>query len=205
MSLRVKLKKFIKILFSLLLVFILSLLTLQVYFYEYTKEQYYIDCKNIPSSEYVMILGCGVINNRPTPLLKNRLDAGIKIVTNKKADKIILSGYKDGDYYDEVQVMKNYLIEHGINKDRIIEDKNGNNTYYSIKNIEKYGDKSTIIITQKWHLIRALYLANKMDEKNIYGFQAADSYSTSYNMYMNFRESFARGKAVLDVYGIHLE
>ncbi len=205
MAYQQKAKKFFKLVLLAFTIFAIALLLLQVYFYQYTKSQLYYDADNIPNADYVLIFACGIIENKPTPMLRKRLEAGLKIIENNKADKIILSGYKDGDYYDEVAVMKNYLIENGISKDIIYEDKFGDNTYYSIKNIEKFDDDSIILITQKWHLIRAIYLANKLDVKNVYGFVAEKCGYQSYTFYMNFREAFARVKAVLDAYGVHLE
>ncbi len=205
MLFKARLKKTVKGLISLIAVFLVSLFLLQTYFYEYTKKDLYNEIDKVPRSDYALILGCGVHGNNPTPLLRKRLEAGIDLIENNKADKIIVSGFKDGDYYDEVKVMKNYLIENGIDEDIIIEDKKGNNTYYSVKNIENYEDKTFTIVTQEWHLVRALYLAKKINEQDIYGFEADKSDSNNYTLYMNFRENFARIKAVMDVYGLHIE
>ncbi len=205
MPLKHKFKKLFKIVLFAFTIFALALLLLQTYFYEYTESQIYYDINNVPQSDYVLIFACGIVNNKPTPMLRKRLEAGLNLIQNNKADKIILSGYKDGDYYDEVNVMKTYLTEHGISEDIIVEDKFGDNTYYSIKNIEKLEDDSIILLTQKWHLIRAIYLANKLDVKNVSGFVAESCGYESYTFYMNFREAFARVKAVMDAYGIHIE
>ncbi len=205
MLLKHRLKKTVKGLISIILVSLVSLFLLQTYFYEYTKKDLYTELEQVPQSDYVLILGCGVRGNEPTPLLRKRLEAGIELIKHEKADKIIVSGYRDGDYYDEVKVMKNYLVKNGIDENIIIEDKQGNNTYYSIKNTEKYQGESFTIVTQKWHLVRALYLAKKINTEDVFGFEADKSDSNNYTLYMNFRENFARIKAVMDVYGLHIE
>ncbi len=174
-------------------------------YFDFSTRDQILNLEELPESEYVLILGCGVYNNTPSPLLKMRLDAGIEVVKSGKAKLIILSGYSDGKYYDEVSAMRNYLIENGIDEDILIEDKKGDNTYYSIVNIEKESKDKIIIITQKWHLKRALYISNSINIENSYGYEAQKLEDKATMVYMNFREVFARVKAVLDTHGIHLE
>lgn len=198
-------KKVFKLTLSLFILALAGLLGLQVYVHFSTKAQIYSDSIQVPESDYIMVLGCGVLENRPTPMLQNRLDAGLELYQRNKGAKIILSGHKDGDYYDEVSVMKNYLLEKGVPEEDLIEDKAGTNTYYSIRNFDRYQDESLIVVTQKKHLERALYLANMLDQKEVYGYEAMECDSKSYTMYMNVREVFARVKAVMDVCGLHIE
>lgn len=142
-------KKVFKLTLSLFILALAGLLGLQVYVHFSTKAQIYSDSIQVPESDYIMVLGCGVLENRPTPMLQNRLDAGLELYQRNKGAKIILSGHKDGDYYDEVSVMKNYLLEKGVPEEDLIEDKAGTNTYYSIRNFDRYQDESLIVVTQK--------------------------------------------------------
>lgn len=200
-------KKFFKFIFTVALSIILFLLGLQLYFYLSGKEQIYSNAEDIPKADYAMILGCGVIENRPSPLLQQRLEAGLDLFSHQKVDKIILSGYRDGPYYDEVSVMKQYLLKQGVPEEKIIEDKQGDNTYCSIKNFSTFKGSSLILVTQKRHLERALYLSKKFNHEKVYGLEAKSYVANNKSavIYMNLREMFARVKAVMDAYGFHLE
>ncbi len=198
-------KRIFKLLSYIVIIAVFILVFIQVYFYFGARIQLFHNADKLPETDYVLILGCGIYKNDPSPMLKNRLDAGLKILEKNENSKVILSGYKEGDYYDEVNVMKNYIIENGIDSNRIIEDKTGDNTYYSVENIKKESDEKIVIVTQKWHLIRAIYIANKLDIKNVKGLVAEPCPVSSTTRYMNLREYFARIKAILDVHGIHTE
>ena len=96
-------------------------------------------------------------------MLEDRLLEGIKLYQNGVSDKIIMSGDHGRKEYDEVNIMKEYAIEKGIPSENIFMDHAGFSTYESIYRAKDiFQAKKVVIVTQKYHLYRALYIANKL-------------------------------------------
>lgn len=124
-----------------------------------TEEQ----AKNLPKADCILVLGAGIWGNSPSPMLEDRLLQGISLYQNGVSNKIIMSGDHGQEEYDEVNVMKNYAIEKGVPSENIFMDHAGFSTYDSIYRAkEVFGAKNIIIVTQEYHLYRALYVAEKL-------------------------------------------
>ena len=112
-------------------------------------------------SEYILVLGASVKGDKPSLMLKDRLD---KTISLYNGNKIIVSGDHQDDDYDETTIMKKYLIENGIPQDNIIVDNYGISTYDSIYRLKNtLNIDKCIIVTQRYHLYRSIYIANKLD------------------------------------------
>lgn len=112
----------------------------------------------------ILILGAGLRNGKPSPVLKDRLDTAYTLYEKGIAPKIIVSGDHGTKNYDEVNVMKNYLIEKGVPSEDIFMDHAGFSTYdslYRAKNV--FLSKKIVIVTQEFHLYRSLYIAKKLN------------------------------------------
>ena len=116
----------------------------------------------------LLVLGAGIINNeRPTLMLKDRLDKSIELYKKGFAKKIIMSGDHSKKNHDEVGIMKKYAIERGIPSEDIFMDHAGFCTYDSIYRAKEiFGANRIIIVTQKYHLYRSIYIANKLGVKS---------------------------------------
>lgn len=149
--------------------------------------------KKIENYNCILVLGAGIWNDEPSPMLKDRLDVAIELYNNKKASKIIMSGDHTKENYDEVNTMKKYAIDKGVKSEDIFMDHAGISTYDSIyraKNIFK-ADK-LIIVTQKYHLYRSLYIAKSLDIES-FGVEATPTkYSGAFMR--EAREILARDK-----------
>lgn len=111
----------------------------------------------------IIILGAGVWGDKPSPMLEDRLQEGIKLYQNNVSDKIIMSGDHGRKEYDEVNLMKNYAIEKGIPAEKIFMDHAGFSTYESIYRAKEiFGAKKVVVVTQTYHLYRALHIANSL-------------------------------------------
>lgn len=146
---------------------IFSLIGLGINFYviNTTKDQIltYEDLKDIDNIDCILVLGAGIRNNNPSPMLEARLLEGINLYNEGISNKILMSGDHGQDNYDEVNVMKRYALEKGINSEDVFMDHAGFSTYDSIYRAKKiFGAKKIIIVTQKYHLYRALYIANEL-------------------------------------------
>lgn len=126
--------------------------------------------KNMVSEEKVpdeydiaLVLGAGLKNGKPSPVLKDRLDTALDLYKNKVISKIIVSGDHGKKYYDEVNVMKNYLIENNVLSEDIFMDHAGFSTYDSIYRLrDVFEVKKVVIVTQKFHLYRSLYISKML-------------------------------------------
>ena len=141
-----------------------------------------------------LVLGCGVYNNSmPSPLLRERLDAAVKLYEAGAVDRIIMSGDHGQPEYNEVRVMKNYAIDKGIPSEAIFMDHAGFSTYESIYRAEAiFGARRLVIVTQRYHLYRALYIADKFKLEAV-GL-AADRSRLSGQTARDLREILARNK-----------
>ena len=128
-------------------------------------------------------------------MLKDRLDMAIYLYENNLVEYILISG-DHNEKYSEVEVMKKYLIENNIKEDSILTDYIGYSTHESLINYKNnYKDKSVLIITQKYHLYRALFISKNLDINGI-GIYAKDIKYKGY-LYHEIREILARNKDFL--------
>ena len=159
-----------------------------------TKKQILTIEKLTPDKyDCILVLGAGIRNNKPSPMLEDRLTTSIELYNQKYASKILVSGDHTKKDYDEVNVMKNYILMQNIPSEDIFMDHAGISTYDSIyraKNIFKAN--KILIVTQEYHLYRAIYIANQL-EVEAYGV-IADKNTYIGQSKRNIREFIARIK-----------
>ena len=149
--------------------------------------------KELSEVDCISVLGAGIWGDRPSPMLEDRLWEGIKLYQNNVSNKIIMSGDHGREEYDEVNIMKNYAIEKGIPSENIFMDHAGFSTYESIYRAKEiFEAKKVVIITQKYHLYRALYIANQLGVE-AYGVNS-DPRRYVGEAYREVREILARNK-----------
>lgn len=112
----------------------------------------------------ILILGCGVRDDgTPSDMLLDRLNCGIEVYDLGAAPKLLLSGDHGQKDYNEVGTMKQYAIAAGIASEDIFMDHAGFSTYESMYRAKEiFGADKIIIITQDYHLYRALYIAGRL-------------------------------------------
>ena len=148
---------------------------------------------NLSDIDCIIILGAGIWGDKPSPMLEDRLLEGIKLYQNNVSDKIIMSGDNGKEEYNEVEIMKNYAKEKGIPSENIFMDHAGFSTYESIYRAKEiFEAKKVVIVTQKYHLYRALYVANQLGLE-AYGV-GADPRQYVGATYREIREILAREK-----------
>ena len=149
-------------------------------------------------ADCILVLGASVLSDgTPCKMLADRLDTGIALYENGASDKILLSGYTSAeDMYDEIKAMKNYCLERGVPESAIYTDGFGLSTYDSVVRAKRiYCAESVLIVTQKYHLDRALYVARSKGLEAVG--VACDTGVGGYTDILNnqVREIFARTKA----------
>lgn len=183
----------------LLILGVVTLFSINAYVKVYAKHSIISDsdATEIADFDCIIVLGCGVKpDNSPTDMLQDRLKVGISLYKNGAAPKLIMSGDHGREHYDEVNVMKQYAIDSGVPSEDIFMDHAGFSTYESVYRAKAIFEvKKVIIVTQEYHLYRALYLADKFDIE-AYGV-SADLQSYSSQGKRDFREVLARNKDFL--------
>lgn len=173
----------------------IAAVSLSVYMVKATEKNIFTadTFKNDEKADCILILGAGVKDDKPKPMLRDRLLTGIELYKSGAAEKIIMSGDRGRADYDEVNVMRAFALEQGVRAEDIFLDHAGFSTYdsvYRAKNI--FGAENIIIVSQKYHLYRALYISEKLDVK-------AAGVSANLNTYggqlkRDIREIIARDK-----------
>ena len=148
----------------------------------------------------ILVLGAGVRpGGKPSLMLKDRLDKAVELYEAGVSNRIIVSGDHREDDYNEVQAMKDYLIDAGVPSDAIFMDHAGLSTYDSMYRADYiFGVEKTVIVTQEYHMYRAIADAEAMGI-DAYGVSAKKiTYNGQFSR--EIREIAARVKDV--VYGI---
>lgn len=161
---------------AIVLIALLTLLTVNLLMW-LTVRNRIVDVDNAAALEEefdcILVLGAGVkADGTPSSMLEDRLEIGIELYFAGASDRMLMSGDHMQHNYDEVTVMKQHAIEAGVPSNVIFLDHAGLSTYESIwRAKELYGVETVLIVTQEYHLYRALYLAQEMG-MDAYGISA---------------------------------
>lgn len=183
-----------KKLLRLVLICILILILINLYMILITRKKILNkDEYKIENIDCILVLGAGIRNNGPSPMLEDRLLTAIELYQAGVAPKILVSGDHENSNYDEVNVMKNYLINSGIPSEDIFMDHLGLSSYDSIYRLKKiFKVNRVVIVTQKYHLYRSIYIAKAF---NIESYGVSATKRTYYNQVKrDIREFAARIK-----------
>ena len=195
-----KIKIILVSIISILIIISIIILSLNTYVVKTTKKQIKTEneLKEIVKKEsvdFAIIFGAGVYGTTPSEMLKERLETGISLYKNKIVRKLLMSGDHGKKYYDEVTVMKNYAVEKGIPPENIYIDYAGFSTYDTvIRAKEIFTIKNAILVTQEYHLYRALYIGKSLGIK-VYGISAT-KHKYIGQLYREIREILARNKDI---------
>lgn len=195
--------KFKRVITALLL---LGFLTAQIpilmnaYMYEFS-SRYFLTVEEASQNTFdcVLVLGAGIRGENPSHMLEERLNKGIEVYNTGCTDRILMTGDHGRVEYDEVNVMKAFAIEKGAMAEEVFMDHAGFSTYESMYRArEIFQVKKVVIVTQKYHLYRAVYNARKLG-LDAYGVPADGQYNYSLPVraYNNSREALARCKDII--------
>ena len=190
-----KIKKIIKYGIIFMLVLLCIVFIINFYVVKTTKNQIITSDKisDLKDIDCILVLGAGIWGDKPSPMLEDRLNEAISLYKQNVSAKIIMSGDHGREEYDEVNIMKDYAIEKGVPSEAIFMDHAGFSSYESIYRLrEIFEAKKVVIVTQKYHLFRALYIANQFDLE-AYGVNS-DPRRYVGAAYRELREVLARNK-----------
>ena len=142
----------------------------------------------------ILVLGCGVRDDgTPSPMLEDRLKRAVQLYDLGASPKILMTGDHGRVHYDEVATMKAYAVDAGIASERVFMDHAGFSTYESMYRAKEiFQAKKIIIVSQGYHLYRAIYIAERLGME-AYGV-AADYRSYAGQTSRDVRELLARVK-----------
>lgn len=128
------------------------------------KSKAFSDIKKLPERKVALVLGAAIWGkNTPSHVLEDRLLSAVELYRAGKAEKLIMSGDNGHEGYSEPQTMKNYAEKEYVLPEDIVLDYAGFRTYDSCYRArDVFGQREVVIVTQDFHLARALYICNEL-------------------------------------------
>lgn len=178
--------------------FLITSIIITIFFF--TNLIIHFNSKSSPTQtsakEYAIVLGASVHGDALSELLKARMETAITLYNQKLVKTILMSGDGTDSYYNETAAMKKYALKNGIPEEVLITDEKGYSTYATILRAkEVFNAKSAYIITQNFHLPRAVWIAREIGIDA----QGVNAGKTKDNWYYSLREFLARTKDFFQV------
>ena len=159
------------------------------------------DVAQLPDIDTALVLGAAPIGPEggPNRYLVYRLDAAAALWQAGKVKRLIVSGDKRPPDYDEPAAMEAGLIERGVPAEAIVRDELGVRTLASVQRAETaFGQKRLIIVSQRFHLSRAIFLGRERDIE-AWGYEARDV-ARAYSILTELRRYPSALRAYVDVW-----
>lgn len=152
------------------------------------------DAAKLEGIDCILVLGCGVREDgTPSDMLCDRLTRGVELYEMGAAPKLLMSGDHGRQEYNEVAVMKQFAVDAEVPSDDVFMDHAGFSTYESIYRAKEiFQADKILIVTQKYHLYRAIHIADRLGIE-AYGVDA-DYRSYAGQSARDLREVLARVK-----------
>ncbi len=163
----------------------------------------YSSAQQVPAATAAIVLGAKVFpNGNVSAIVEDRLKSAIELYKAHKVQKVLLTGDHGQTNYDEVNTMRRYMLKQGIPEQDIFMDHAGFSTYESMYRArDVFQVKDAIVVTQRFHLPRSLYIARNLGIKA--NGLIADRRSYGDSERNEHREILAKVKAVLQVVILH--
>lgn len=197
-------KKLIKNIFKIfLLLFVAGIIFIAWANYSIKKDteaNFSYQISDVPKMKTALLLGTGktLSNGQPNAYFYNRIQAAADLYKSGKVKYIIVSGDNSQKNYNEPEDMQMALIEYGVPKDSIFLDFAGFRTLDSVVRAKEiFGQNQLIIVSQKFHNERAVFLAQQ-NGMQAFGYNAPDVNKYA-GLKTNLREYLAKAKAYLDL------
>lgn len=158
-----------------------------------------------PARRVAIVFGAGLQRDgTPTPVLRDRVETAAQLYFAGKVEKLLMSGDNRFEYYNEPESMRQYALELGVPDEAIVLDYAGRRTYdtcYRAKAI--FGLDDAILVTQGFHLPRALYLCNHLGMNGIGVASDNQYYRKLSRLFWGLRELPATLTALWEVHVSH--
>ena len=193
-----------KILFRMALavvLLLLSIILINSYIVGKSSKHIYRSVDELPEKQAVIVLGAYVRGSRLSDVLEDRVISGLDVFNHEKGSKILLSGDHGQTDYDEVNSMRKYILANDSNiiPEDIFMDHAGFDTYDSMYRARDIFEiESAIIVTQDFHINRAVYIANELGIDAVGYAVNEDRFPASVKLKWRVRETLSRVKAFID-------
>jgi vancomycin permeability regulator SanA len=129
-----------------------------------TRPYIYQALEEVPERPVALVFGAGILRNgQPSPILRERIQAAADLYKSGKVKKLLVTGDNGSLDYNEVAVMRRYAMKLGVPGQDVVKDHAGFRTYDSCYRArDVFEVKSAVLVTQEFHLPRAVYLARRM-------------------------------------------
>ncbi|SFR83876.1 YdcF family protein [Anaeromicropila populeti] len=154
------------------------------------------------NADYMIVLGAQVKGKRVSKALKYRLDTAIEYLEKNELTKVIVSGGQgEGEDISEAEAMFRYLVQNGISPERIIKEDKSKNTYENITFSKVFiePEKTTIIVTNSFHVYRGMALAKKQNFGTIEGLNAPTDKILCIHYYVREAVAVVKDKLVRNI------
>jgi vancomycin permeability regulator SanA len=154
-----------------------------------------------PAQGIAIVFGAGLRRDgTPTAILRDRVQTAVSLYQSGKVEKLLMSGDGQMPFYNEPEAMRQFALSLGVPAEAIVVDAAGSRTYdtcYRARAI--FGVKNALLVTQKFHLPRALFLCNALG-LDASGVEANNRAFRRWALLIwNIREQFATVGAFLDI------
>jgi vancomycin permeability regulator SanA len=201
-------KRILKIMLKVLLILIglglLLLLIPRLVTGLYARKRVY-SVESVPVHRVAIVFGAGLWRDgSPTPVLYDRVATAAQLYFSGRVEKLLMSGDNRVVEYNEPQSMKDYAVSLGVPAEAIVLDYAGRRTYDSCYRAQAiFGLEEAILVTQRFHLPRALYTCNQLGLDSV-GVEAdLRAYRRSSMLYWSMRELLATAAALWDLHVSH--
>ena len=179
-------------LLKILVIGLIIILTIGCIYINYSMEKETQNNEKILSSkEFAIVLGASVHGDELSGALRGRMNVAIELYKKGLVKNILLSGDGTDEYYNETAAMRKFALSNGIPQESLLTDEKGLNTYATmLRAHEVFNAKSAYIITQNFHLVRAVWVARECGIEA----EGVSAGSLKDPWYYNLREFFARVK-----------
>jgi vancomycin permeability regulator SanA len=160
-----KTKRLVKITAAFLAVMMLTIVCINCLVILKTRDRIIlVEDAALLDADYILTLGCGLRpDGSPSDMLADRVTVATDIYVLSEDAVLLMSGDNSGEHYNEVGAMREFAIKLGADGEDILSDDEGFSTYESVFRAKnEFGAESLVIVTQGYHLYRALYIAKRM-------------------------------------------
>jgi SanA protein len=195
----------IKLLFTLAIIGVSILLLARLITTIHSRGRIYATAEDAPHARVAVVFGAGLYRDgSPTPVLRDRVQAASGLYFQGKVEKILMSGDNRFDDYDEPSAMLEYAVGLGVPADDIVRDYAGRSTYDTCYRANAiFGVEEAILVTQEFHLPRALYLCDQLGVESTGVSADLRYYLKRSRVFWNIRETLATVTALWDVHVAH--
>jgi len=157
-------KTLAKNLLFLLALLLLSSWMINEYMEVKAKTETFVNPDDVPRVDAVVVPGASVYRSgKLSPVLRQRMDAALRLASRRPGVKLVLSGHEVPQGYSETRAMREYALKRGFPEKLILVDQEGRSTFLTLLNCEKkLGLKRVALVSQGYHLPRALYIARRL-------------------------------------------